>query len=627
MLLRQGSIRYQLIVIFMIISAIVLGIASLTFFAWNYVQFRAELRRELSIQALMVLEHSMAAISFRDEQTARETLQTLARNPHIRAGCLYNPTGELFADFRVPNEQADCPPQAGPAGFRFSPNRLEVVEHADVSGRPGGSVLLRSTLDALTSHLRALGVTVAAAFFTVLSIAFILSWALQRIIADPVAALAETARQVSVRGDVSLRAGRSTSNELNTLVDAVNEMLTEIQQAQNERIALLHSEREANRLKDEFVMTLSHELRTPLNAILGWTRLLKDGIIPPEGTLRALEKIERNASAQARLVEDLLDVSRLAAGKFRLDITGVDLIEIARNAIETIQPEADARQVAIETHFAAPALHSSGDADRLQQVIWNLLSNAVKFSAAGSRVIVAARRLNGWDEVIVSDAGIGIDPNFLPRVFDPFRQADSSTTRNYAGLGLGLSIVRRIVSMHGGEISATSAGLGLGATFTVRLPVAVVDRGVPVADAHRRVNAASRRADLKGTTVLVVDDDGDERELLVSLFEAAGASVRSASSTAEALQLAAQDAPDALISDIAMPGQDGYALMARLEELLGSRRPAVAIALTAQAGERDRARALAAGFHQHVAKPFDPSGLVELVKELLAADNPLSASH
>ena len=536
--LRQRSIRRQLVAMFMIVSTTVLLMASLAFLTWDYIQFRTDMRQELSIQARMVLENSTAAISFNDRAAARETMQTLSPNGHVRLACLYTDAGALFAEFRAAADAAPCPPRAPADGYAFTANRLDVTENVKVAGRPAGSVHLRSDLDALTARLRVQAYTTAAILIVVLLAAFILSSSLQRVVSAPVARLAGTARDVSLKGDYSLRAGKSASDELDQLVDAFNDMLDEIQRAQNERTDLLHREREANRLKDEFLMTLSHELRTPLNAILGWTRMLTAGVVPPDRVRPALEKIERNALAQARLVEDLLEVSRFATGKFVLEKQEIDLVAVVNQAVEMIQPVAAARQIEVEKHFAPSTQPSVGDAARLQQIVWNLLSNAVKFSATGGRVIVSLRRDGDVDELVISDAGVGIDPAFLPNVFDPFRQADASSTRAHGGLGLGLAIVQRIAEMHGGHVKAASLGTGLGATFTVRLPVV----REPDAGAEPAATVAARavdRGDLAGVHVLVVDDDADSRELLASLLQSSGAIVRSASSIASALQLSA----------------------------------------------------------------------------------------
>jgi CheY-like chemotaxis protein len=383
--------------------------------------------------------------------------------------------------------------------------------------------------------------------------------------------------------------------------------------AEQERAELLVREREANRLKDEFLATLSHELRTPLNAILGWTKLLRANAVPVGSVDRALEKVERNAQVQARLIEDLLEISRIVSGKLRLDPRPLDIVTLCSTAIESIRPSAETRGVALERVFETGPMPSVGDPDRLQQVIWNLLSNAVKFTPAGGTVTLTARRLGEVDEIVVSDTGIGIDRAFLPNVFETFRQADASTTRAHGGLGLGLSIVKQLVSLHGGEVLADSEGEGRGATFRVRVPVRSVDpRPDPAREPPEGIEGR-----LSGRDILVVDDDRDTRELLVSAFEAAGSHVRAASSSAEALALGSERVPEVVVSDLGMPGEDGYVFMERLRSTLGTRAPRVRVALSAFAAPGDRHRALAAGFHRHVAKPVDPHALVRLIAELL----------
>jgi CheY-like chemotaxis protein len=396
-------------------------------------------------------------------------------------------------------------------------------------------------------------------------------------------------------------------------------MLAQIEKSEKERAALLTREREANRLKDEFLMTLSHELRTPLNAILGWTRMLISHVIPDDSVDRALVKIERNAQSQARLVEDLLEVSRFTTGKFRLERARVDLVAIANQAIETIRPEAEARRIAVERKFELASAPLIGDFDRLQQVIWNLLSNAIKFSSYDSQIVFALRAAATGFELRISDSGVGIDRAFLPLVFEPFRQADASSTRTRAGLGLGLSIVKRIVELHGGRVVAESPGVGLGATFIVRLPETSPVL-TPPATAPVAAGQAQPGAHLSGVRVLVVDDDPDTRELVTAVLSAAGAQLNQAASVSEALNLARDVTPDVLISDIAMPGQDGYRLLQELRSVFGRAVPRVAIALTAQATPADRERALSAGFDRHVAKPFDPLSLVDLLREVIAAN-------
>jgi len=613
------SIRAKILTVVMLITTIALLLASTSLLIWDYFQFRNDLERELSTQARLVLENSTAALSFQDIAAARETLETLAPNQHVRLACLYNAAGVFFTEFRTARADRACPARSPDAGYRFSAGRLEVAVATQVAGSPGGTVYVESDLEAVSGRVRVQLLTAAAVLAVSLVVAFVLSTLMRRIISEPIDALAQAAAAVSRRNDYSLRAPRTTNDELGVLVDAFNAMLAQIEKSENERAALLTREREANRLKDEFLMTLSHELRTPLNAILGWTRMLISHVIPDDGVDRALDKIERNAQSQARLVEDLLEVSRFTTGKFRLERARVDLAAIANQAIETIRPDAEARRITIERRFELASAPLIGDFDRLQQVIWNLLSNAIKFSAYDTRIVIALRPAADGFELQVTDTGVGIDPAFLPLVFEPFRQADASSTRTHAGLGLGLSIVKRIVELHGGRVVAESPGIGRGATFIVRLPEAsplVMQTPIAPAAAGQPPPAEN----LSGVRVLVVDDDPDTRELVTAVLAAAGAQLNQAASVREALRLARDVTPDVLISDIAMPGQDGYALLQELRSLFGRAAPRFAIALTAQATPADRERALSAGFDRHVAKPFDPLALVDLLREVIAAN-------
>ena len=610
------SIRAKILTLVMLITTIALLLASTSLLIWDYVQLRIDVEGDASTQARLVLENSTAAISFQDIAAARETLETLGLNQHIRLACLYNAAGGFFTEFRTARAQAACPRAAPTPGFRFSSGRLEVTVSTKVAGSPAGTLYLESDLEAISGRIRVQLLTAAAVLGVSLVVAFLLSAVLRRVISEPIDALVKVARGVSNRNDYSLRAPKTTRDELGTLVDTFNAMLAHIETAERERAGLLAREREANRLKDEFLMTLSHELRTPLNAILGWTRMLISHVIPDDGIDRALIKIERNAQSQARLVEDLLEVSRFTTGKFRLERSRVDLIAIANQAIETIRPEAEARRIALERHYEVNAAPMVGDPDRLLQVIWNLLSNAIKFSPYDSTIAVTIRAAADGLQLEVRDAGVGIDPAFLPFVFEPFRQADASSTRSHAGLGLGLSIVKRIVELHGGAVRAESAGVGRGATFIVRLPGTGAAAPVGGGEPPHRTTAPGN---LAGIRVLVVDDDADSRELVTTVLATAGAHVRQAASASEALALARDLAPDVVISDIAMPNRDGYTLLRDLRTLFGRSAPRVAIALTAQATAIDRDRALSAGFDRHIAKPFDPLALVETLREVLAA--------
>ncbi|UJR83871.1 response regulator [Sandaracinus amylolyticus] len=377
---------------------------------------------------------------------------------------------------------------------------------------------------------------------------------------------------------------------------------------------------DANRGKDEFLATVSHELRTPLNAILGWARMLREGTITPDKQRRAIEIIERNARVQTQLIEDLLDVSRIVSGKLRLSPAPLDPAGVVEMAVEAIRPQAEGRGVRITADVPGEIGEVLGDADRLQQVVWNLLTNAVKFTPAQGHVDVRLRGLPGEVEIVVRDTGAGIPREFLPHVFDRFRQADAGKARAHGGLGLGLTIVRHIVELHGGSIVADSDGEGRGATFTVRLP-ASVNAGVRprvVAVARPSLTPTLREGPrLRGIRVLVVDDEVDARELLVSAFHELEASVTIAASADEALRVVRDARPHVLVSDIGMPGEDGYSLIRRvraIEHELGARVPA--IALTAYAAIEDRAKALGEGFDRHVAKPVEPSELALVIAEL-----------
>jgi signal transduction histidine kinase/ActR/RegA family two-component response regulator len=375
----------------------------------------------------------------------------------------------------------------------------------------------------------------------------------------------------------------------------------------------------ADRAKDEFIATVSHELRTPLNAVLGWARLLRLGKLDPGTTARAVETIERSAQAQAQIVDDLLDVSRLVKGELRLDVRPVELVPIVEAAVDAVRPAANARGVSIVTMLVPRAGPVAGDPGRLQQVIWNLLSNAVKFTSQGGRI--EARLEQEANEVVVRvrDTGAGIDAAFLPHVFERFRQADSSSTRLHGGLGLGLAIVRYLVEAHGGSVAAASDGPGRGATFTVRLPVTPVRTGrVPLAPDAGAVDAAARRfATLDRVRVLVVDDDPDTIEVVRQVLESAGAQVIAAASAREALAALSARPPDVLLSDLGMPGEDGYAFIRKVRSLdpaRGGRVPAAA--LTAYTRSEDRREALLAGFQVYLPKPVEPAELTATVARL-----------
>jgi PAS domain S-box-containing protein len=389
-----------------------------------------------------------------------------------------------------------------------------------------------------------------------------------------------------------------------------------------ENARLYRKAREADRLKDEFLAVLSHELRTPLNAIVGYARLLRGGVLAGEKAERGLETLERNANALTQIVEDVLDVSRIVAGKIRLDVQPVDLPLVVHNAVGTVQPAADAKGVRLQTIVDPRVGPVSGDPDRLQQVVWNLLSNAVKFTPKAGRVQMRLERVDSHIDIVVSDTGIGIRPSFLPFVFERFRQADASSTRETGGLGLGLSIVRHIVEMHGGSVHVASEGEGRGATFRVQLPVMIVhsDRR-PVASEHPAAPQTAPLGALEGLSgirVLAIDDEEDALGLLRVVLEAAGAEVITESSAVAALEHLHEIKPHVLVVDLGMPNMSGFEFIARIRDAANADvRDIPAAALTAFARSDDRTRALRSGFEMHLAKPVDPGELVASVATLV----------
>jgi CheY-like chemotaxis protein len=375
----------------------------------------------------------------------------------------------------------------------------------------------------------------------------------------------------------------------------------------------------ANRIKDEFLATLSHELRTPLTSLLGWSSVLREAKRDEKVLAQGLDAIDRNARVQAQLIDDLLDVSRIVSGKLNLDVRPLDITSVARAAINVVQPAADAKAITLD-YYAEPGLGAiSADSARVHQIIWNLLSNAVKFTPQGGKISLRVEQTGSDARVTVKDTGQGIDPEFLPRVFDRFRQADSSTTRSFGGLGLGLAIVRHLVELHGGTVSAQSDGVGKGATFTATFPL-LADRTAPAA--HVQEISAPNDYSLDGLRVLLVDDEPEARQIISTVITRTGAEVRTCKSAHEALAKLSEWKPDVILSDIAMPEQDGYSFIRQVRSLprdKGGDTPAAA--LTAYARDIDRRQALAAGYQMHIAKPIGASQLVTMIARLAGRES------
>ena len=414
-------------------------------------------------------------------------------------------------------------------------------------------------------------------------------------------------RQMDAKASAELALTRSQELEAARLREANDQLAAALEREKNAR----KDAEAASQLKDQFLMTVSHELRTPLTAITGWARMLVDGAVSDRQKQAALRTIDRNAQAQARLIDDLLDVSRVMSGKLRLDVRMVPIEDVVRNAIDTVGPAAEAKDIRIESVIDRTVGRIPGDSERLQQIVWNLLSNAVKFTPHGGRVTLTVTRHGNDVEIAVRDTGIGIGAEFLPHVFERFRQQDGGTTRRYGGLGLGLAIVRNLVELHGGSVSAHSDGDARGSVFTVRLPAAPVTAQVAEPTPLPVVPVSATAGALRGIRVLLVDDDAGTRDLFRTVMELAGAMVTSAASAAEALASFQRASYDVIVSDIEMPDVDGYSLVQQALSVANGRGERfVAIAVTAYSRPEDEARSLAAGFQLHLSKPIDPGALV-----------------
>jgi len=431
---------------------------------------------------------------------------------------------------------------------------------------------------------------------------------------DDVATLRQVLNSESYRAEVQLTtaAGAVNPAQLSSItlhIDGIRTVAVVVTDLTHERTE--RGLRESNRLKDEFLATLSHELRTPLNVILGWTRMLLTDTLNEKSRKHAFELIDRNAQAQAQLVNDLVDMSRMTTGKLQVALEPLPVVPVLEAALESVRPAAEVKDLRIQTSWRVHDANILADPTRLQQILWNLLSNAVKFTPNGGRISVSAQRIDQRIRIEVADTGIGLDPVFLPHVFDRFRQADSATTRRYGGLGLGLAIVHDLVRLHGGDVEARSPGVGKGATFAVTFR-ASDDAALP-AESSR---SSRKSISLKGYSIMLVEDHADSRELLVQALQNSGAAVAAFATAREAFAALDRVRPSVIVADIALPDEDGYSFIRRVR---AHSTPAIqaipAIAVTAYASIPDRAEALAVGFQQHLPKPVDPSGLIQVIRE------------
>jgi signal transduction histidine kinase len=477
--LRDLSFPRKIVAIAMIISTSALLLAGAALIGYDFFAARSDLGAGTTIFAQIVADNATAAVAFNDQPAAVEILNSLRSESSIVSSCIYKGV-ELLAQ-RAGAGGRPCPRRAVSAEAEkeeagFIAGNSPIV----LKGEQIGSVRLLATLAPVYTRLRVAIIVLAGIFIISVLFALILSSRLHRVVSEPIMNLAETAKTVSSRKDYSLRAEKRSEDELGMLVESFNEMLEQIQAREAELI-------QANKTKDEFLMTLSHELRTPLTPILGWTKLLLQREVDPARARSAIQTIDRSAQLQARLIDDLLDVARITAGKLSMDLTDLDLLQIVEGAVESAIPAIKEKHLALESNLEkVPVIR--GNATRLQQVIWNLLSNSIKFTPEGGLVRVALKRVRSNVELTVSDTGVGIQQEFLPFVFERFRQADSSYTRKHGGLGIGLAIVKHVVHQHGGSVGVRSEGENKGTTFTLRFPVPIETSGEILKSDYSRIS-------------------------------------------------------------------------------------------------------------------------------------------
>ncbi len=591
----------------------------------HHVSLRQATFEGLEAQTRIAALNSGAPLVFGDRATAAEVLEAFRGLPGVDSATLYTLDGIAFARYR---RQAGGGDAGGipPLGFTARDGRVASVIPVEEKGQVLGRLQVVYDLSGLRRQLWESALITALVSLLAIALAWLASRYLAALVTRPVAMLTRTARRVSDSRNYALRAPVTRGDdEIGDFTVTFNEMLAQIERQDLDLKASREEAQAASRMKDEFLATLSHELRTPMTPILGWAQILRRIAGDDAKIVQAAEVIERNALVQTRIVDDLLDMSRIVSGKIRLEIREYDLGEVVDAAVEAVRAAAEARGILLETCVDDGVPPLRGDPQRIQQVVWNLLSNAIKFTGEGGTVRLDAHCEQSRVRVQVSDTGSGIAPEFLPFVFERFRQADSSATRNHGGLGLGLAIVKQIVELHGGTSSVASDGVGQGACFTITLPVAQVGprpaRGGHTPLPRARTSRESRRTThaRAGLRLLVVDDERDAREWIGRVLEDSGARVRLLSSAQEVLLALPEFQPDVLVSDIGMPRMDGYALIREvraLPEAMGGATPA--IALTAFARNEDRARALGAGYQLHLGKPVDEDELVAAVASLRA---------
>jgi signal transduction histidine kinase/CheY-like chemotaxis protein len=616
-------IHQKLVALALVVTAAALLLSTASLVGLDLLRYRDSTADDTEALARVIAENTAAAVMFEDQEAARTSLSTVRVRSTVRRACLYLPDGSLFAGFARSPEFACPSTQPENVTWRVVAADAPINRNNHAIGR----VYLERELAEIGTRIGLASLTGLGMLVLAGTVALFLAHRLHSSVSTPIAQLAALARTLQPDSKAtSLPQIAAGEDEVGDLVRAFTEMIRRVHDAnarlvesnemllrqQSERELLLAREREANRLKDEFLASVSHELRTPLNAIVGWVHVLATTPANEQITARAVASIARNAKAQTRVIEDLVDVSRIVAGKLNIHFDPVDLRDVVDDAIEATRPAAHAKDIALTVSAPGGDFRVNGDRDRLQQVVWNLLSNAIKFTPAGGAVSVSLKAENGMCELSVTDTGAGIAPSFLPHVFDRFRQADGSITREHGGLGLGLAIVKELTELHGGVAVATSAGPGLGATFTVRLRQLSPHQAPDLSP--MQIGRKPQAAALAGISILAVDDNADALEVLSASLIIRGAEVRTAWGGEEALREWQRQPAEVLICDLAMPRVDGFDVIRGVRELdRASGRATAAIALTAHASPGYQARTRDAGFDGHISKPFDVEELVQAV--------------
>jgi signal transduction histidine kinase/CheY-like chemotaxis protein len=621
-------IHRKLVAVALAVTGVALILATAGQIAVDVWRFRVAASNEHLSLAEVIAENTAAAVEFDDARAAEASLATVSSRPSIRRACLYLPDGRLFAG-HARSPSLACPPSVPDIDdWEIVDGRADVRQEV----RRLGMVYVEGDLTEVRTRVVVATLTGLVVLVIAGGVAFALAYRLHRAVSRPIASLAAAARTIGADAQPpTLPAMEAGEDEVGDLVRAFTEMLRRVREANarlvssNERLRrqeadreqLLAREREASRLKDEFLAAVSHELRTPLTAILGWAQILTTTAATEEVTARAVASIARNARAQSRVIEDLVDVSRIVSGKLHLQLEPMDLKTAIDAAVDVIRPAALAKGLQLLVRLPAEVCLVHGDHDRLQQVIWNLLSNAVKFTPTHGTVTVSLSDHDGSYWLEVADSGVGIPADFLPHVFDRFRQADGSITREHRGLGLGLAIVKELTELHGGTVIASSPGPHRGARFTVQLPQ--LPQLTAPASEIGPATARSVTGELLGIRILAVDDNADARDVLAASLAGTGAAVRLAATGAEAIREWDREPADLLICDLAMPEMDGFAVLRAIRERgRPDGRATPAIAVSAHVSEDYQARTRAAGFDSHIAKPYDVAELVQLARSAVA---------